>query len=384
MTSRERIIRTMRGERTDRIPIWFLRSRNPFPAIDAEEAVLFRDGWKNHDENFKEFVRYCTENGTDVLQMFSFKAFDRRFLLISDEYVLRESRKVDDQTYLITYTVRTPGGKLTYEEMFKRDVTTVWLHKPLVESVADAEKLLSVPYEFEPFDTAPFFAEQEALGEKGLLSPWVSNPLVCVSHLLRFENFFIWCAQERSLMERLLETACERINTALEYILVKNAGPIIRFGGTEQATPPMMSPEMFDAFVVRYDSRLMELVHRHGKLVHLHCHGKIKAVLEKLVQIGVDATDPVEGPPSGDVTLAQAKRRVGDRMTLIGNIQISDFEFLSSGEMYELAKRTVMAGGKGRFMLSASDYPLSRMSDRMLDNFKRAVDAGLEFGRWTD
>ena len=185
-------------------------------------------------------------------------------------------------------------------------------------------------------------------------------------------------------MEKLLETACERIYVALDYILARGVGPVVRFGGTEQATPPMMSPEMFDAYVVQYDSRLMGLVHQHGGLVHLHCHGKLDTILEKLVQIGVDATDPVEGPPSGDISLAEVKRRVGSTMTLIGNIQISDFEFLDPDAMFELARRTVLAGGKDRFILSASDYPLTRMSDRMLNNFKRAVDAGLEFGRWED
>ena len=52
MTSRERILRTVRGEETDRIPIWFERTYNPSPGAAGRVEAHFSSAWKNEDVNF--------------------------------------------------------------------------------------------------------------------------------------------------------------------------------------------------------------------------------------------------------------------------------------------------------------------------------------------
>ena len=112
---------------------------------------------------------------------------------------------------------------------------------------------------------------------------FVSTPIVCVSQLFRFEQFLMWCATEKSTIIRLIETAFERIYNQLEYLLQHGVDPIFHFGGSEQATPPMMSPKLYNEFVVKYDSKFFDLVHRHGGIVAVHCHGRLRGIKEKFI-----------------------------------------------------------------------------------------------------
>ena len=97
---------------------------------------------------------------------------------------------------------------------------------------------------------------------------------------------------EEDLVERLMEKAAERIRANLLSLLQAGVGPIIRFGGPEHATPPMMSPEDFDRLVVHYDKPLMDLCRAHGCFVAVHCHGYLRHALQRFRDMGVDQRCP--------------------------------------------------------------------------------------------
>lgn len=63
-------------------------------------------------------------------------------------------------------------------------------------------------------------------------------------------------------------------------ILAHGAGPIVRFGGCEQATPPMMSNRLFRELVLAYEAPLWRLVREAGQIVWVHCHGRIASVFD--------------------------------------------------------------------------------------------------------
>jgi len=198
---------------------------------------------------------------------------------------------------------------------------------------------------------------------------FISTPMVCVSQLFRFEDFLTWCVTEKPTIARLIETAFERIYEQLEYILQKGVGPIFHFGGSEQATPPMMSPKLYDEFVVKYDGRLFNLVHRYNGYVAVHCHGRVKGILDKLINMGVDLFDPVEAPPGGDIEIGEAKKKVKGRITLVGNIQFGDMEICTPEEIDERVRVAICSGGKEKFVLATTEEPVSPVSSRMRDNY---------------
>jgi len=126
-----------------------------------------------------------------------------------------------------------------------------------------------------------------------------------------------------------------------------------------------------------FDRRLVEMIHEHGSWAAIHCHGQLNGVLERIADLGADALHPCEAPPMGDVPLAEVKRRAGNRMCLIGNVQIGD---VINGEPAEVDARVRGRAGRlaGRgFILSITASPYEdELSALTLDNYRRFVRSG--------
>jgi uroporphyrinogen decarboxylase len=113
------------------------------------------------------------------------------------------------------------------------------------------------------------------------------------------------------LIERFLDVAGEQLD-------------ILELPGDDFAgnTGPIISPAMFDQFFTEPYRRLVRLVK--ARCPHLrvtwHSDGVMTAFLPKIVEIGADVFHSVEPLPAWD--LADVKARFGDRLTLMGGIDI--------------------------------------------------------------
>ncbi len=86
----------------------------------------------------------------------------------------------------------------------------------------------------------------------------------------------------------------------------------------------------------------------------------------------------------GDVTLAQAKSRVGGDLCIVGNIQHHDICTMPEREFRELVAETVSVGSEGgAFILSPTATPFGwpEMSDRAQRNWLALLEVGLDVGR---
>ncbi len=393
MNSKERILGTIKGEKTDRVPIYapIVTGRVINPAnveVVTQMSNLLQDGinvlddWLTKDTNYLQITKLANEKCERVWS-YHFRELDRWFLLTPREFTKISKVEEKSDSVLISYQVQTPKGNLEYICQKYKGISTVWDRKHLIEDKEDVERILSVSRIFEKPNVEDFFRYKKKIEKKGgLMYIFVSTPLVCVSQLFRFEQFLTWCVTEKSTIVRLIETAFERIFRQLEYLLKNGVGPIFHFGGSEQATPPMMSPQLYDEFVVKYDSALFDLVHRYGNYVAVHCHGRVRGLLDKLVNMGVDLLDPVEAPPSGDIDIEKAKRKVEGKITLVGNIQIGDMESCTPEQINEMVKKAIYSGGKEKFILAITEGPLSSVSDRMKENYIQFIEAGIEYGEF--
>jgi len=393
MTSQERILKTIKGEKTDRIPIYApcvtgkIINPSGIP-VTLEVAYLLMDGvpvldeWITQDPNYLKIVKLAEEK-CEKVWTYGFPEFDRRFLLIPREFIKVAKIKEKDVSLLTKYQVQTPKGSLDCVCEKQKNVSTVWARKPLVKNKKDVEKILSVPSEFQKPDVEDFFKYKNRIQQKdGLMYTFISTPMVCVSQLFSFEKFLMWCIAEKSTILTLIETAFERIYEQLEYLLQRGVGPVFHFGGSEQATPPIMSPKFYDEFVVKYDGRLFDLVHRYGGYVAVHCHGRVKSILDKLINMGADLLDPIEAPPSGDIEIGEVKKKVKGRITLVGNIQFGDMEVCATKEINEKVKDAICSGGKEKFILATTEGPISPVSSRMKDNYIQFIESGIKYGKF--
>jgi hypothetical protein len=129
---------------------------------------------------------------------------------------------------------------------------------------------------------------------------------------------------------------------------------------------------------------MVAAIQEFGGYVRLHCHGRLKNILTHIDSMKVDALDPIEPPPQGDVELLDVRERYGDRLVLFGNLEASDLENLDTSKFREKIVRALEEGtrGEGRgFVLMPSASPYGRnITARTLANYEAMVDLAVN---WT-
>lgn len=137
---------------------------------------------------------------------------------------------------------------------------------------------------------------------------------------------------------------------------------------------PFLSPAMFDEFVTPYLVQLVAGYRAMGFYVIKHTDGNIMPILDALVSARPHALHSLD--PQGGVDLAEMKRRVGDQICLIGNVNCALLQTGSDEEVAADVRRALrqgMPGGGYVFGTSNCIYtgmPLARY-DLMLDIWRR-------------
>lgn len=343
-------------------------------------------GGKAKDDSYDEVLE-ATKEYADVIYDWGypcgrFKSWVDRgssgFFFNSAYDVGMKQEEIDPNT--TRYTVNTPKGELTHTMQMREGIA--WYPEEFIKGPEDVEKLLSIPYIPCRPDLSKFLETRERLRTVAVGEVVLPDPVITMWDFMDLKMMAIWTIEHRNLLAKMLDICFERLMDQLDYLLRNDVGPIYYFNGSELALPPMMSPRDFEDFVVGYYIELVKKVHQYGKYVIVHCHGAVSKFLERFVQMGTDGLNPLEPPPLGDVILADAKRRVGDRMCLIGNIRYLDLISWSKDEVEEAVKNCIRnAALGGGFILSIDVYPYEpSISHKVAENLIHYMRMGRKYG----
>lgn len=137
---------------------------------------------------------------------------------------------------------------------------------------------------------------------------------------------------------------------------------------------PFLSPSRFSEFVAPYLARLIAGYRSMGYYTIKHTDGNIMPILDQLVQCGPHALHSLD--PQGGVCLAEVKRRYGDRVCLIGNVNCGLLQTGTDAEVVECCREALRAGMPGGgYVYSTSNcvytgMPLARY-ELMMDVWRR-------------
>jgi len=246
----------------------------------------------------------------------------------------------------------------------------------LCKSADDLRAVMAAPYVEPAPDLAAYHALRARIGERGLVILGFGTPLNYLHDMLGPELCCRLWADEPDLLVWAAEIAAKRTARVIERAC---AGGVdcLRFYGGEYATE-LMGPRAWERLVVPFDQPLVKLIHSFGGLAHYHNHGRMSRWIERIAALGVDSLDPVEQPPYGDLPMAEAWRRVGSRMCLVGGLD--DMEVLETrpwGEVEALARQVLESVGKTRFMLGGTSSSL--FGERGARHFIRLASLVLEY-----
>ncbi|MBM4457920.1 MAG: hypothetical protein FJ011_09190 [Chloroflexi bacterium] len=184
--------------------------------------------------------------------------------------------------------------------------------------------------------------------------------------------------------EKVKAEAEARVNAALERAerLRRHAEPLGGLGLDGFAlcadycfnTGPFLRPSQFAEFVTPYLTRLTKGYRDLGFYVLKHTDGNIMPIIDQLIETNPHALHSLD--PQGGVDIAEVKRRYGDRVCLIGNVNCGMLDTGTDEEVVESARyalRHGMSGGGFVFSTSNCIYTGMRLAryELMLDVWRR-------------
>lgn len=194
-------------------------------------------------------------------------------------------------------------------------------------------------------------------------------------YALGFENFMTKILDERSFVEEVLEIYTQY---CVDLVRAISKFPITMIhAGDDVAhkTGLFVHPQLFRELWFNRMKRIVAPALERGIPFLFHSDGCLRDILPLLPQLGITGVNPIE-PYSNDIY--EIKALYGDRLVLIGNIDISLLAFGSTDEVRshvrEHIKRLMPGGG---YILSSSH---SITDDVQPENFLAMLHAGWEYG----
>jgi hypothetical protein len=283
---------------------------------------------------------------------------------------------------LTRYTRRTlRAGRRTLTSLARRDqdTNTVWTLEHLLKDTDDLRAFLELPES--PFsgrvDPSPVLQAEAALGDTGIVMLDTPDPLCLAASLFHLADYTVVALTEAGLFHRLLQRFAAVLAPQVQAVAEVLPRRLWRIYGPEYASPPYLPPRLFREYVGEYARPIVRAIQSTGGVARLHCHGRISAILDEIIALGVDGLDPVEPPPQGDINLREARRRCGERMVLFGNIEVSEIETLPP-DAFEARARQALQDGVGvngsAFVLMPTACPVGRaLSERAMTNYNLMV-----------
>ena len=302
----------------------------------------------------------------------------------SATYKPTSAKKYDAGAFHVTeLTIPTPLGDLTTTTKYCDNIMTTWTTEPLIKSIDDVKKYLSLPSDIESVDASSHKTLNDYIGDRGVPLCDTPDPICALASLFEMGEFTMFVLEEPELAHEICEREFAKIMRILGDSLDQGAGPIYRIYGPEYATPPYLPPRAFREFVFPYIKEMATLMHSHGVYCRVHSHGNIAQVLDMIIEAGVDAIDPAEDRPDGDISMREIKEK-HPNLVIFGNMQLKYLEQESEEEIADRVKRMMdeaKAGGHYVLLPTAApiNIPLASVTER---NYIKMIETALEAGKY--
>lgn len=374
MTHRERVLAALNHEETDRVPIDFGGTYTTTIYYAAYERLKTHLGVE-HATNIYSKTRRLAIPDEAVLRRFD---VDTRFLGLGGYE--GEQRELDEDNYLdewgTTWRKAEDGHYLYVDGPF------------FDEKKPDIEALLNGDW---PDPDNPGYyrglAERAAALRRDSDCAIILNMPIGVIHQGQFmRGFGDWLKdlyKNRAFSEALMDVIAERWIRVAENALDLAAGnvDIVFFGddlGSQLA--PMFNPDIYRELIKPQHARMIAAVKVRAEVkVLYHSCGAIAPLIGDLIDIGVDALNPVQ-VTANDMEPKSLKDRFGERIAFWGGINTQEvLPFGSSDEVRAEVRRVIDCLGRGGGFVLNSVHNIQ--NDVSAENIVAMFDEARAYGR---
>ncbi|MEM2960643.1 MAG: uroporphyrinogen decarboxylase family protein [Candidatus Bathyarchaeia archaeon] len=368
LSSKERLLAALSLEEPDVVPvspfIWaeFTSGYANIPFWKAEDLP---NCWKLQIEVFKKFKI----DGKCIIDMPSIMLDGQRVVERSDNY------------FIVQSVAKTPTGDFFVRWRRSRNAAT-WMLNPLIKDESQLDNLeyvLSENYEKYATYVKTFEDAKRYLGNTGILGPIYLSPLAWAGYIAwgmtnTLKDIYI----KPAFIEKLTKLGYEYHTRVCTDIAIKS--------GVDFINPAWLAgigPKHFKMYEMPYLKKEVERAHSAGLKVILHIDGACNHVLELAADTGADGIETLEPPtlPNGNVNIDDAKRRIGDQICLMGNVDA--INTLLRGTVTEV-KRAVIdcirkAAHGGGYILESSE---NLCTNTPIKNLLSFIRTGRKYGKY--
>jgi len=358
MTPKERILIAIRGGKADHVPVSpdisvMVPDRldgRPFYEIHLDGRE--HNGWTSatHAEVYVKAVKYFQIDGFYMYGGLKQIRDEDTPDFVSEIFNVPEGK-------LVKRVCRTPLGELTEEEIYFADEPPWRKIKPIKDLESDFKKMTYYMGN-RKWKWEKNYNDRDRIGNLGIymgmipvFQDWWFN-----YRQGGFEQCFMDFMLQPAFMDEVHEFWME---WALDNVraMVEAKPDVIMLGGSS-ASLSVSSPDIFRRYELPFIQQAAQICKKAGIPSHLHVCGKSWQLLEIVAEeTEVDSMEPLEEPPTGNVDMAEAKRRYGKRICLKGNINTTEFMLRATPEEVEEKCKYLIdvAAPDGGFILSTGD-----------------------------
>jgi uroporphyrinogen decarboxylase len=274
-----------------------------------------------------------------------------------------EQERVADPDYTTT-RFRIVTSRATLTTVLQDDGQTTWVAERLVKDRRDIDVVAAL--DLAPACDVPEVNRQAAaFGDRGIVRGAVPGfPIYgqpgCwqdAAVLVGIEPLILATFSDPRWVSDLL-AILQRPKLAFLHSVRGARLDLVELGGGD-ASSSVISPAIFDRFVAPFDAPVVAAAHDAGLRVAYHTCGGMMPFLERIADLGPDAMETfTPRTMGGDTNLAEAKRRIGHRVCMIGGFdQFNDFVGCPPDRTRQAVRRCFEeAGPGGGYILSPSDH----------------------------
>jgi uroporphyrinogen-III decarboxylase len=279
------------------------------------------------------------------------------------------------------WMVRTPKGDLTETRITtygQREFSFASWEEHLIKCERDLDLFeeFEPPLQYDLRDRAR--AALEAVGQDGIVAPFLPcSPFNQGFYLRGLEPILLDAKTNTTFFDRLMRFCLRQSLTLLPELAA--SGVDVGCVGGNVGNARLLGLKFYREHLFPYDRAYVQAIQAAGIPVLFHNCGYSMPFLEAYAELGCRAFESLTPPPNADGNLAEAKRRVGDRLVLVGNLdQINLLRHGTHAQIEEVVRATVAAGAPGGgFVLSTADH---LYDETPMENIRWAVKVARDCG----
>lgn len=154
--------------------------------------------------------------------------------------------------------------------------------------------------------------------------------------MMGFENFSFALFEDATLIKMINEKVGEIVLSMFSNMAEMDFVNVLWYSDDIAYTNGLMvSPETLEKYFFPWLEKIGQIAKKFNKPLIYHSDGILFDVIERLIECGISALHPIE-PKAMDIL--EVKKRFGDRIALIGNI---DVDLLARGSKEEIRKNVL-------------------------------------------